>query len=87
MKPGRPFTGTPCPHFCPACRKRLQQRKTRAPSFRCPNCGRSYDLVGGELRPKVKAAKVEVTEERAAGLVMTWRETELMNGWVPTDAP
>lgn len=80
-KAGRPHKYTPCPYFCPVCGKRVRQRETKAPSFRCP-CGRSYDLVEGELRPKEKRPRVEVVREERPAL--EWWEVERLNGWEPS---
>lgn len=68
-----------CPHFCPVCLKRLYQR-SKPTSYRC-NCGRSFDLVAGEMRPKVRrvVAEVVVVEvEMDSGYRMSADEYEAM---------
>lgn len=66
-----------CPYFCPACHKRLYQRD-KATSYRC-NCGRSFDLIEGEMRPKVRRVK-EVVVEIDSGYRMSADEFERSQG-------
>lgn len=66
---------TLCPYRCPTCLKRLYQRD-KPTSFRC-NCGRSYDLVEGEMRPKVRRVVVAVADVDS-GYRMTADEYEAM---------
>lgn len=79
-KAGRPHKSPPRPYSCPVCGKQLYRRETKVLTYRC-NCGRSYDLIEGELRPKERRARVEtVREERPA---LEWWEFEQLSGWEP----
>lgn len=70
---------TLCPYFCPTCLKRLYQHG-KATSYRC-NCGRSYDLIKGEMRPKTRrVVAAEVVDEVRPALA--WWEVEELAGWV-----
>lgn len=67
--------------FCPACAKRLYQHG-KVTSYRC-NCGRSYDLVEGQMKPKVKQETKRVIQVGTEGYRMSADEYEAMQEALP----